>query len=56
MMVSHGRGGVTRAARVKVGSVVDQLLPQLPCPMFLVSARPEPAAARPEPDAAAALP
>jgi nucleotide-binding universal stress UspA family protein len=38
MTVSHGRGGVARQDHVKLGSVVDRLLQETPCPVFLVSA------------------
>ena len=40
MMVSHGRGGVERQEHVKVGSVVDTLLQETFCPIFLISAQP----------------
>ncbi|RMG42846.1 MAG: universal stress protein [Candidatus Dadabacteria bacterium] len=39
MMVSHGRGGTARQEHVKLGSIVDSVLQQTPCPVFLVSAR-----------------
>ena len=42
MLVSHGVGGVERKEQVRVGSVVDSLLQEAPCPIFLVSALPEP--------------
>ena len=38
MMVSHGRGGVERIDRVKLGSVVEGVIEQAPCPIFMVSA------------------
>ena len=41
MLVSHGVGGVERQEQVRVGSVVDSLLQESPCPIFLVSALPE---------------
>ena len=41
MLVSHGVGGVERQQQVRVGSVVDSLLQEAPCPIFLVSALPE---------------
>lgn len=40
MLVSHGRGGVARQQHVKLGSVVDRVLQETPCPVFLVSATP----------------
>jgi len=40
MMVSHGRGGVTRQDYVKLGSTADVVLQETACPVFLVSARP----------------
>lgn len=40
MMVSHGRGGVARQQYVKLGSVVDRVLQETTCPVFLVSAQP----------------
>jgi len=43
MVVSHGSGGVERQERVRVGSVVEALLQEASCPIFLVSALPEPA-------------
>lgn len=43
MMVSHGRGGVER--RVKLGSTVEDVIERAPCPVFMVSAEPETAAA-----------
>ena len=54
MLVSHGVGGVERQEQVRVGSVVESLLQEAPCPVFLVSAVPEPgetaeAAPLPEP-------
>ena len=49
MMVSHGRGGVERMDRVKLGSVVEDVIEQSPCPVFMVSAEPE-AATAPEPE------
>ncbi len=39
MMVSHGRGGVERKDRVKLGSVVEDVIQEAPCPVFLVSAQ-----------------
>jgi nucleotide-binding universal stress UspA family protein len=39
MMVSHGRGGLERQDRVKLGSVVDTVLQETMCPLFLVSAK-----------------
>ncbi len=42
MLVSHGAGGVERQEQVRLGNVVDSLLQEAPCPIFLVSARPEP--------------
>jgi len=63
MMVSHGRGGVERMDRVKLGSVVEDVIERAPCPVFMVSAEPvaataaEPVAATaPEPDKRAAEP
>lgn len=44
MMVSHGRGGVARQQHVKLGSVVETVLQETRCPVFLVSARPDPEA------------
>ena len=44
MMVSHGRGGLARQQYVKLGSVVDVVLQETPCPVFLVSAQPSGAA------------
>ena len=41
MLVSHGVGGVERQEQVRVGSVVDSLLQEAQCPIFLVSALPE---------------
>jgi nucleotide-binding universal stress UspA family protein len=41
MLVSHGVGGVERQEQVRLGSVVDSLLQEAPCPIFLVSALPE---------------
>ena len=41
MVVSHGVGGVERQDSVRVGSVVESLLQEAPCPIFLVSALPE---------------
>ncbi len=41
MLVSHGVGGVERQEQVRVGSVVDSLLQEAKCPIFLVSALPE---------------
>ena len=41
MLVSHGAGGVERQEQVRVGNVVDSLLQQAQCPIFLVSALPE---------------
>ena len=41
MLVSHGTGGVERQEQVRVGSVVESLLQDAPCPIFLVSALPE---------------
>jgi nucleotide-binding universal stress UspA family protein len=38
MMVTHGRGGVERQERVKLGSVTETILQATPCPVFLVSA------------------
>lgn len=38
MMVTHGRGGVERLQKVKVGSVAEAVLQKTPCPVFLVSA------------------
>ncbi len=38
MMVSHGRGGVERMDRVKLGSVVEDVIERAPCPVFMVSA------------------
>ncbi len=38
MMVSHGRGGVERMDRVKLGSVVEDVIERTPCPVFMVSA------------------
>ena len=40
MLVSHGVGGTERQERVRVGNVVESLLQQAPCPIFLVSALP----------------
>lgn len=42
MMVSHGRGGVARQEHVKLGSTTDLVVREAPCPVFLVSATPEP--------------
>ncbi|MCA8926212.1 MAG: universal stress protein [Planctomycetes bacterium] len=42
MLASHGAGGVERQAEVRVGSVVEAVLQEAPCPVFLVSAVPEP--------------
>lgn len=39
MMVSHGRGGIQRQEHVKVGSVVDTVLQETLCPVFLISAK-----------------
>jgi nucleotide-binding universal stress UspA family protein len=39
MMVSHGRGGLKRQEHVKIGSVVDAVLQEMPCPLFLISAQ-----------------
>ncbi len=55
MMVSHGRGGVERMDRVKLGSVVEDVIEQSPCPVFMVSAEPE-AATAPKPEKQAAEP
>ncbi len=41
MLVSHGVGGVERQQQVRLGNVVDSLLQEAPCPIFLVSALPE---------------
>jgi len=38
MLVSHGRGGLERQDAIKLGSVVDNVLQEAPCPVFLVSA------------------
>jgi nucleotide-binding universal stress UspA family protein len=38
MMVTHGRGGVERQDKVKLGSVTEAILGAAPCPVFLVSA------------------
>ena len=38
MMVSHGQGGVERMDRVKLGSVVEDVIERAPCPIFMVSA------------------
>lgn len=38
MMVTHGRGGVERQDKVKLGSVTEAVLQATPCPVFLVSA------------------
>lgn len=35
---SHGRGGVGRQAYVKLGSAVDKVISDAPCPVFFVSA------------------
>jgi nucleotide-binding universal stress UspA family protein len=40
MMVSHGRGGLERQDAVKLGSVVESVIQDTPCPVFLVSGRP----------------
>jgi len=40
-LTSHGRGGVGRQAYVKLGSVVDKVICEAPCPIFFVSATPE---------------
>jgi nucleotide-binding universal stress UspA family protein len=37
-LTSHGRGGVGRQAYVKLGSVVDKVIRDAPCPVFFVSA------------------
>jgi nucleotide-binding universal stress UspA family protein len=37
-LTSHGRGGVGRQAYVKLGSVVDKVICDAPCPIFFVSA------------------
>jgi nucleotide-binding universal stress UspA family protein len=37
-LTSHGRGGVGRQAYVKLGSVVDKVIYDAPCPIFFVSA------------------
>ena len=42
MLVSHGVGGVERQEQVRLGSVVDSVMQEAPCPIFLVSALPEP--------------
>lgn len=39
MMVSHGRGGLDRQDHVKLGSVVDEIIQETYCPIFLVSAQ-----------------
>ncbi len=44
MMVSHGSGGVERQKFVKLGSVAEKVLDQTLCPLYLVSALPEPLA------------
>ena len=41
MLVSHGTGGIERQEQVRVGSVVEALLQEAPCPIFLTSALPE---------------
>lgn len=46
MMVSHGRGGVSRQSYVKLGSVAAEVLQGTPCPVFLVSALPLSSAAQ----------
>jgi len=38
MLVSHGQGGVERINRVKLGSVVEDVIERSPCPVFMVSA------------------
>lgn len=38
MMVTHGRGGLARQKHVKLGSVVEGVLEDAPCPVFVVSA------------------
>lgn len=40
MIVSHGRGGLERQEKVKLGSVVETLIQETHCPIFFVSARP----------------
>lgn len=45
MMVTHGRGGLDRMDRVKVGSVTDGVIQATVCPVFVVSARRGPLAA-----------
>ena len=37
-LTSHGRGGVGRQDYVKLGSVVDKVIYDAPCPIFFVSA------------------
>ena len=53
MVVSHGRGGVERIGRVKLGNVVEDVIERAPCPVFMVSAVSDPVpasvAATPEP-------
>lgn len=39
MMVSHGRGGIARKDHVKLGSVVDKVMQETSCPIFLISAQ-----------------
>ena len=38
MLASHGRGGLDRREKVKLGSVVDSILQKTLCPVFLTSA------------------
>ena len=52
MLVSHGAGGVERQQHVRVGRVVESLLQEAPCPVFLVSALPEAEGATDTPAAA----
>lgn len=50
MMVSHGRGGVARQEHVPLGSVVDEIIQEACCPIFLVSATTPETPVRSSPD------
>lgn len=39
MMTTHGRGGIQRQEHVKIGSVTETVMQDLPCPIFIVSAK-----------------
>lgn len=40
ILASHGSGGIDRKDYVKLGSCVDRVISEAPCPVFFVSSTP----------------